>query len=420
MGSDLTAGALDAVVLNAVVLNAVASVEMGRAPSSAHVGSERIGSPFLQGSADFGPLYPRPVQYCSQVEKQCQPGDVLISVRAPVGALNKADQAYVIGRGLAAVRFTGVSAEFGWHLLSYWAKDLQRVSRGSTFAAIKKRDLETLRILLPPRAEQQRITALLDAADATIRHTGRLIARLRQVKTGLRHDLITCGLAADGRVRDPDGHPEQFVGTALGRVPRGWVVTTIAGLGASKPHAIADGPFGSHLKSEHYRDHGVPVIQSGFVTTGEFVAGPYVYVDEAHFSSQARSAVEAGDIVIAKVGAQSGTCAIMPEGHPRSILAGNCLKISPDPARCRARYLLQVLQDDYDTGKMALARTETAQPAISLKNLRALTVALPDVDEQERIVAVLDAHDARIRAEEAALVKLRQLKLGLMEDLLNH
>jgi len=79
--------------------------------------------------------------------------------------------------------------------------------------------------------------------------------------------------------------------------------------------------------------------------------------------------------------------------------------------------LLRVLHYYYDTGRIDLIRTETAQPAISLKNLRA-KFPLPAIPEQDAILACLDAYDTRLRAEEAYRDKLKLLKAGLMDDLL--
>lgn len=64
------------------------------------------------------------------------------------------------------------------------------------------------------------------------------------------------------------------------KFPLDWSAFSLASVAADMPHAIVDGPFGSSLKTEHYREKGVPVIQSGFVASGEFQADSYVYVDQ--------------------------------------------------------------------------------------------------------------------------------------------
>jgi len=346
-------------------------------------------------------------------------GTVLMSFKLTLGRVGITGIHLYTNEAIAAFYPDSSQVFAGWlyHVLPKVAGTVsaEQAIKGQT---LNKDKLQRLMVRLPPLSEQRQIAEILDAADEAIRQTERVIAKLKAVKAGLLHDLLTRGLDEHGHLRDPQAHPEQFKDSPLGRIPREWEVVTVESIAANKRHAIVDGPFGSNLKSEHYRGQGVPVIQSGYVTSGEFWAESYVYVDHSLFQAQIRSAVEPGDIVMAKIGAQCGTCALLPEEHPVSILASNSLKISTDYQACRPHYLLRVLHYFFDTGRMELVKTETAQPAISLKNLRALMIPLPSLAEQDVIVAALDAHDARIRAEEVELAKLRQVKRGLMDDLL--
>ena len=84
-------------------LKNVACLIMGQSPSSEDCSTERIGLPFLQGCAEFGPDYPLPKQFCRTPAKVSPRGAILVSVRAPVGRFNFSDQRYGIGRGLCAV-----------------------------------------------------------------------------------------------------------------------------------------------------------------------------------------------------------------------------------------------------------------------------------------------------------------------------
>lgn len=146
-----------------VKLGDVCEIVMGQSPPSRTYNSERQGLPFFQGKADFGDLHPTARNWCSQPAKLAEPGDVLISVRAPVGPTNLADQRCCIGRGLAALR-AGASLT-GMFLLSYLRsieKEFSLAGSGSTFKAITKRHLEGLSVCLPPLDEQHRIVAHLD------------------------------------------------------------------------------------------------------------------------------------------------------------------------------------------------------------------------------------------------------------------
>ncbi|GEA15378.1 hypothetical protein E308F_16220 [Moorella sp. E308F] len=122
---------------------------------------------------------------------------------------------------------------------------------------------------------------------------------------------------------------------------------------------------------------------------------------------------------MAKIGAQCGSCAILPSDHPIGVLAGNALKISVDNNKCRTAYLDLLLKYYYDTGKINLIKTETAQPAISLKSLKAMLIPVPStLEEQDNIVSVMSSLENQINTEERYLGKLIKLKSGLMHDLL--
>jgi len=85
-------------------LSSIADLIMGQSPPSTTYNLEGDGLPFFQGKTDFGSRHPRPRQFCSAPLKIANPGDILISIRAPVGPTNIADEECCIGRGLAAIR----------------------------------------------------------------------------------------------------------------------------------------------------------------------------------------------------------------------------------------------------------------------------------------------------------------------------
>jgi len=206
--------------------------------------------------------------------------------------------------------------------------------------------------------------------------------------------------------------------TKVGWIPEDWEAVKLGTIGAGIRYAIVDGPFGSNLKSIHYRDEGVPVIQSGFVTSGLFKAKKYFYVEEDLFEKQKRSAVRGGDIIMAKIGAQAGRCAIMPKTHPTSILAGNCLKISPHQKRFNTHYTTMLLHRAYAHSGLIEIKTETAQPAISLRNLKTFSLAYPPLPEQEAIAEVLGCWDEGLESLDKLIDAKKLRKKGLMQKLL--
>lgn len=145
-----------------VRLGEICTVIMGQSPSSGTYNQERNGIPFFQGKADFGELYPTARIWCSAPKKIAERGDVLISVRAPVGPTNIAKTQCCIGRGLAALRPNHILDPF-WLLFYLRSVEhmLAQLGSGSTFNAITKKELTNLTIPLPPLSEQRRIVAHL-------------------------------------------------------------------------------------------------------------------------------------------------------------------------------------------------------------------------------------------------------------------
>jgi len=254
--------------------------------------------------------------------------------------------------------------------------------------------------------EQQKIASILTSVDEVIEKTQSQINKLQDLKKSVMNELLTRGI----------GHTK-FKDSELGRIPKSWEVKPLLKLTKGR-FGIVDGPFGSNLKTEHYKSEGIPVIQSGFVTTGQFRAKKYVYVDDEKFNAEIRSAVKNGDIVMAKIGAQAGRCAIMPTGHPTGILAGNSLKITTDEESLLAKYLQNLLSHLYITGEIQNLRTETAQPAISIATLKRYKVKVPSLLEQRKIIEVLSAIETKLESSKEKSEKFQFLKKSLMQDLL--
>lgn len=145
-----------------VRLGEVCKIIAGQSPPGSTYRTIPEGLPFFQGKVDFGLLNPVPRVWCVEPNKIALPGDILISVRAPVGPTNVADVKCCIGRGLAAIRCGGDSdRDFILSALRRFESKLIEKGSGSTFEAISRDDLEQLSIPLPPLDEQKRIAGVL-------------------------------------------------------------------------------------------------------------------------------------------------------------------------------------------------------------------------------------------------------------------
>lgn len=134
--------------MNYLALKDVCCINMGQSPDSKSYNDSKEGIPFFQGNADFGERYPITRVWCNAPTKIAEKDDILISVRAPIGALNYAKETCCIGRGLAAItpNKTKVSTEFIFWLLKEKNNELNRLGTGSTFKAISKKILEETKV----------------------------------------------------------------------------------------------------------------------------------------------------------------------------------------------------------------------------------------------------------------------------------
>ena len=125
--------------------------------------------PFYQGKKEFGEKFiGPPTRWTAQITKVAKRGDILMSVRAPVGPVNFATETICIGRGLASIRSkAALQSKFLFYQLLH-LRPLIAGREGAVFASINKSEIENLQIALVEKAEQQRIVAILDEAFAGI------------------------------------------------------------------------------------------------------------------------------------------------------------------------------------------------------------------------------------------------------------
>ncbi len=146
-------------------LGSRAFVIAGQSPQGKYYNGSGQGLPFYQGKKDFGEreLQP-PTVWTLQTTKEAQAGDILMSVRAPVGPINFARESVCIGRGLAAIRCRdGLDPDFLFYQLLGMQAEIAG-KEGAVFASINKAEIEALDIVVPPPSEQRRIVAILDEA----------------------------------------------------------------------------------------------------------------------------------------------------------------------------------------------------------------------------------------------------------------
>ncbi|MBH2998821.1 restriction endonuclease subunit S [Serratia marcescens] len=131
-------------------LSQIANITMGQSPAGESYNEDGIGTLFFQGSTDFGWLFPTPRQYTISPARMAKKGDILLSVRAPVGDMNIANADCCIGRGLAALNSKSGSDGFLFYVMKYFKQVFdRRNAEGTTFGSMTKDDLHSLQVVCP-------------------------------------------------------------------------------------------------------------------------------------------------------------------------------------------------------------------------------------------------------------------------------
>ena len=163
-------------------LTSYCSLNMGQSPDSKTYNTNGEGMPFYQGNADFGVIHPVTRVWCSQPVKKAKKGDILISVRAPIGAMNIAKEDCCIGRGLAALTpFAETSTEFLYYAVQSRVDSLIAQGTGSTFKAISKKVLEETLLPSFSKKEQVDIIRKLGLVDSAIAERQKQLDLLKQL-----------------------------------------------------------------------------------------------------------------------------------------------------------------------------------------------------------------------------------------------
>jgi type I restriction enzyme S subunit len=151
-------------------LDSLAKIVAGQSPESSTYNSTGQGLPFFQGKADFQDMYPTVRMWCtSEKRKLAEADDILISVRAPVGAVNICNQKSIIGRGLAAIRpLSQLDGKFLYYYLKANERQIDALGTGSTFKAITQYTLKNIEVPVPPLDDQIRIAHLLGKVEGLI------------------------------------------------------------------------------------------------------------------------------------------------------------------------------------------------------------------------------------------------------------
>jgi type I restriction enzyme, S subunit len=304
---------------------------------------------------------------------------------------------------------SSVSRNFVFNYLVSQYDVIRGMSNSGSQENLNGHIVKSILIPFPPtKAEQEAIAEALSDADALIESLTQLIAKKRQIKQGAMQELLTGKRRLPGFGKAASGYKQ----TEVGVIPEDWVVAKL------RNHVtFKTGPFGSSLHKSDYVDGGIPVINPMQIIEGKIVPTRSMAITEQAARHLAEFRLLYGNIVIGRRG-EMGRCAYV-DAEQEGWLCGTGSMIIRPSNTVDGRFLQRVLSSPPMVAAIENSSVGTTMINLNQNTLGNLELALPPTKaEQEAIAEVLSGMDAEITALEAKLAKARQVKQGMMHNLL--
>lgn len=361
-------------------LKEIAQITMGQSPESSSYNSEQDGLPFFQGNSDFGEMYPVERIWCNDPKKVAHPGDILISVRAPIGALNYAQKECCIGRGLAAITVKDeAERNYIFHLLKARNDDLNSKGTGSTFKAIGKSILEDLLIPVISHDEQVYSMKLMDLTESII--------RCRRTELGWLDNLIKA------RFVEMFGDEKHIMQMSQ--------VCSI----------ITDG---THQPPKFVSD-GIPFIFVSNITGNKVTYDADKYIDQRTYDELIkRTPIEIGDVLLSTVGSY---------GHPAVVKTNKKFLFQRHIAYLKPRK--EIIDSDFLHGAILSPAGQRqiedgvkgiAQKTLNLSEIKKMTIPVPDLIKQKAFATFVTQVNKTKSAIQKSLDETQLLFDSLMQQ----
>lgn len=362
-----------------VKLIEAAPIVMGQSPDSKNYTDNPNDFILVQGNADMhnGRVVPR--VWTTQITKLAEKGDLILSVRAPVGDIGKTDYNVVLGRGVAAVK----GNEFIFQLLSrmkqsnYWSK----LSTGSTFESINSNDIKSAEIYLPSMEEQQAIGSLFRTLDDLLTSYKDNLANYHSLKATMLAKMFPKAGQTVPEIR-LDGFEGEWEAKILSRV------TNIT--------------MGQSPKSENYTDNPNDyILVQGNADIKNKQVVPRLWTTEV------TKMAEIGDIILtvrAPVGDIGKTDYNVVIGRGVAAIKGN-------------DFIFYTLEKMKMTGFWNRFSTGSTFDSISSNDIKEAIIQIPTLKEQQAIGAYFSNIDNLISAHQEKIFQLETLKKKLLQDM---
>ncbi len=377
-------------------LSEIADIIMGQSPPSTTYNDNGIGLPFFQGKADFGFMFPVPKKFCTEPKKIAQKGDILISVRAPVGPVNLCNIECCIGRGLAAIRSKKIDNMFLYFNLLWLEPKISKYGTGSTFKQINKTQLSEIEVnrLNFNLPEQRKIAAVLSLVQRAIEQQERLIQVTTELKKALMKKLFTEGL---------HGEPQKM--TEIGPVPESWEVVELG-----EVCEVKSGGTPSKKEKIYWENGTIPWIRSEKCQDC-FITDADDFITEEGLKRSSAKIFDKGTVLIAMVGATIGKTGylLLPSTTNQNVAGLN--PINSD--KLNSLFLFYCLQSRYN----AFAK-EKGYKIANLSFIKSFEISIPPLAEQQAIADILSTIDQTIEHHTSKKQKLESIFHTLLHQLM--
>lgn len=340
------------------------------------------------------------------------PGSLMITTRATLGARAINAVPMTTNQGFKSLVFvSGADAPFYYYLTEKLKPELKRRASGTTFLEVSGAELGKIEVPVPPLHERRLIAEILDNLDTTIRQTEAVIEKLKLVKQGLLHDLLTRGIDANGELRPPQSQaPHLYKNSPLGWIPTEWSAVTLNDLVDQRRPIV----YGILMPGQGH-EGGVPVVKVKDIVGGSIRLDQLLLTSPAIDREYKRSRLRCGDLLFTIRGSV-GRTAFVPAQLDGANITQDTARI--EVSRLDSRFVREYLAMPSPSSFIATHTLGVAVQGINLRDVRRIPLAAPEAHEATRIADIIETSNGRIAAEKLTLEKIKLARTGLMDDLL--
>ncbi|KGK10103.1 MULTISPECIES: restriction endonuclease subunit S [Vibrio] len=283
--------------------------------------------------------------------------------------------------------------------------DYSLLNSGTAQPKLNKQACLRIKVAKPPRNEQTAIANALSDVDALISELEKLIAKKQAIKTATMQQLLTGHTRLPQFALREDGTPKRTKPSELGEIPEDWEVHSLS--------SICDVRDGTH-DSPKYKDNGIPLVTSKNIVDDILdLSNVSLISPEDAFEIDKRSKVDKGDIIMSMIGTVGSAVLLLEE--PKFCIKNVALF---KPKKVSGEFLVQLIRSKIFQDYLEDSMDGGIQKFVSLGTLRNMEISLPSEREQAAIATILSDMDEEIQALEQRLGKTRQIKQGMMQELL--